>query len=276
VHVDVVRTDLGFEIASGTRCDPTAVKIGGLPAIRSDGARVALMSLVGPANASDFDLDHDLVILDRRGEEQARLRLWTEAELGLVETRAACRAFVETIDARAEKARAIFTAKWRSLEPLPVHIDRVRDLEAPAKACEGWTPPVVRVPPDEAPLLASCNGTPRTLEVAVIGGPTLVVRVPGVKVWHRQPEPGLRMKVIDTWEPGMCSRTPVLDAGWRDAESGLVLVRVQGEDFGMDVCGYARQHRVIDPTTDEWPMLPWSRQPSPVDRQLADEELGGG
>ena len=263
--------DADLDLPEGGRCRPKAISLPELPAVRSDGSRVAFSTFVGPANADDWALDHDLVVLDRSGAEVTRLRLWTAAELEAIDSKKSCKAFRGEIESRAEQARKHLAGRWRQPPTLPVHIDRVRDLEAPREACGGWSFPKPNPVPGDPPIFASCGGKPPTLEVALTGGSSLVVRVPKVKVYHRQPEPGLaRMKIVDTWEPGMCSTQAVITDAWHDELSGLLLVRFDGSDFTMDGCGYAEQYRVVAPDDIVWPKLPWSRQPSSADLVMAD------
>ncbi|MEM7156121.1 MAG: hypothetical protein AAF799_24925 [Myxococcota bacterium] len=259
------------DLPPGVRCKLQAIALPGLPAVRADGTGVALSTFVGPANADDWALDHDLVVLDRAGVEQAKLRLWTGSELESVDSKKTCQAFRRTIDARVAEARKHLAGRWRPLVALPVHVDRVRDLEAPREACGGWSFPKPNPVPGDPPVFASCGAKPPTLEVAVVAGSSLVVRVPKVKVYHRQPEPGLaRMKIVDAWDPAMCSKQAVIEQAWRDEPSGVVLVRLDGSDFTMDGCGYEQQFRVMAPDLSGFPNLPWSRQPSSVDLVTAD------
>jgi hypothetical protein len=108
-----------------------------------------------------------------------------------------------------------------------------------------------------------------------VAGPTLVVRVPGVKVWHRVSAKGLRIPITESWEPGTCSSAPVMDNAWHDPEQHLVLLRLTGSDHIMDACGYRRLHRVLSVPSADLPALPWTRAPSKADIFMAGEEIAG-
>ncbi len=263
-----------FQADDGSSCTPEMFASAGLPAVRGDGERIAAITIEGPANGDDLSFDYAIAWFDRSGATVETLELWTPARIDSVPDAAACRKSNEDFRALVAKANARFsTGGWTRMERLAAHIDLVHDLEVPAESCRGKALPTTTPSADTLPPVVTCDNKPRVLEAALVGGPTLALRVPGVKVWHRQPAKGLRIPITDTWEKGMCSSAPVVDDAWRSPEHRLVLLRFDGADAMMDACGYRRLHGVLDLPELELPELSWSRSPSPVDLMIAGEEL---